>query len=425
MVVAKDNRGNRVVFLVATNEYLFFTTGVYFIAELTKKFQLVVFVNHNLKENEKLQRLVENYNFKCVFLPIKGKYFPLHFSLKEIFTQSLITYQPVFIFQNNFTNVENMYLFYLSDKLLKKCVNAVYLNGQQRLGDEEKLILDIREQHSIDLSEKIHIEFLQKGILFFLNLRSSLNKYLNFYFIPFLLLKNFPYSFSLNHNFHKRHGRQLFDTLIVYKQEEKSNIGDVIDYQGAVVRVIAPQSTYGGECNKILYQEALQSKKIFIAPSVLGFSSLNNEKKYLDSWLKVISILQSKFQNYKLIFKLHPRTLKNKNYNKLMDYVAKINPKIKIYPPNYSAEELVISSEIVVSDVSSVLWWSSNFNTKLSISFDFFNFPGSGDMSKVNNVLYFQVHDGFGHNDLNIRTPKFDDKCQLIPTLTDFCLTKI
>ena len=421
----KDSRGNRVVFIVATNEYLFFTTGVYFIAELTKKFQLVVFVNHNLKENEKLQRLIKNYNFKCVFLPIKGRYLPSHVSLKEIFTQCLMTYWPVLIFQNNFTNVEHMYLFYLSDRFLKKCVNVVYLNAQQRPGDEERLILNIREQHSIDLAEKIHIEFLQKGILFFLNLRSSLNKYLNFYFIPFLLLRNFPYSFSFNHNFHKRHGRQLFDTLIVYKQEEKKKIGDVIDYQGDVVRVITPQSTYGSECSKILYQEILQSKKIFIAPSVLGFSTLNNEKKDLDNWLKVVSLLQLKFQNYKLIFKLHPRTLKNKNYNKLMEYLAKMNPRIKIYPPNVSAEELIISSEIIVSDVSSVLWWSSNFNTKLSISFDFCNFPGSDDMSKVNNVLYFQVHDGFSHNDLNIRVSKFDDKCQFIPTLTDFCLTKI
>ena len=102
-----------------------------------------------------------------------------------------------------------------------------------------------------------------------------------------------------------------------------------------------------------------------------------------------------------------------------------MNLRVTIYPPNVSAEELVISSEIIVSDVSSVLWWSSNFDTKLSISFDFFNFPGSGDMSKVNNVSYLQVYDEFSYSDLNITVPKFDDKYQLVPSLTDFCLTKI
>ena len=201
-----------VVFLVAANEYLFFTTGVYFIAELTKTFQLVVFVNHNLKENEKLQKLIESYNFKCIFLPAKGKYLSSHFSLKEMFTQYLIKYQPVIIFQNNFKYVE---------KITKKCVNVVYLNGQQRLTSEENRILNYREKHSKYLAGRIHIKFLQKSILFFINLRSSLYKYFNFYFIPLLLLKKFPYSFSLNHNFHKRHGKQLFDTFIVYKQEEE------------------------------------------------------------------------------------------------------------------------------------------------------------------------------------------------------------
>lgn len=425
--MVKDSKDNMVVFLVAANEYLFFTTGVYFIAELTKTFQLVVFVNHNLKENEKLQKLIESYNFKCIFLPAKGKYLSSHFSLKEMFTQYLIKYQPVIIFQNNFKYVENMYLFYLSEKITKKCVNVVYLNGQQRLTSEENRILNYREKHSKYLAGRIHIKFLQKSILFFINLRSSLYKYFNFYFIPLLLLKKFPYSFSLNHNFHKRHGKQLFDTFIVYKQEEEKKIGDVIDYQGDVVRVIPPQSSHwSSECNKILYQETLQSKKIFIAPSALGFSTFNNEKKDLDNWLKVIRFLQLKFRNYQLIFKLHPRTLNNENYNQLLEeYVSKMNLRVTIYPQNVSAEKSIISSEIVVSDVSSVLWWSSNFNGKTSISFDFSNFPGSDDMREVENVQYIKVNREFSYKDLNIKELSSDVGNESAQTLTNFCLSKI
>ena len=411
-------------FLVASNDYLFFTTGVYILAGLVKEFELILFVNGSLKENKAIERLEKVYNFTVVYLPCRGKWIAPHISLKRIFTSKLMKYKPVLVMQNNFTNVENMYLFFLSKKLLINPLNIVYLNGQQRLRNERNLKWGQRKQNAINWSLNQKFPFIWRLVFSIYLIRGSVNKYLNFYFIPFVVTKCFPYSFSFSYNFHEKKRKSLFDVFLVFKKDEETHIGEAIGYKGNVERVDSPQIRHSKECHKILYPNVTQEKMVLICPSFIGFDSFNVEKPLLDKWLHAIKLLEVKFGGYRFILKLHPGVVDNEHYQKIIDYISKKNPGLKLYQPRFPIEELIIASEVVVSDVSTTLCWASYYNSKMAISFDFSNCEGSNDMSHVSNVLYFDDLSKFSESQISALNWN-DDEAISGPDIVTYCLDEI
>jgi hypothetical protein len=419
-----ERKDKKYAFLVASNDYLFFTTGVYILAELEKEFDVILFLNSSLKENKAIARLKKVYNFTIVYLPCRGKWIAPHISLKRIFTSTLMKYKPALVMQNNFTNVENMYLFFLSKKLLINSLNIVYLNGQQRLRNEKNLKWGQRKQNAIDWSLNQGLPFIWRLVFSIYLLRSSVNKYLNFYFIPFAVTKKFPYSFSFSFNFHKKKRKNLFDVFLVYKKDEETLIGEAIGYKGNIKKVASPQIKHGKECHKILYPNVTQTKMVLICPSFIGFDSFNVEKPLLDKWLHAIKLLELKFNGYRFILKLHPSVVNNKHYQKIIDYISKKNSGLKVYQPWFPIEELIIASEVVVSDVSTTLCWASYYNSKMAISFDFSNCEGSDDMSHVSNVLYFDDLSKFSESQLSALKWN-DDEAIIGQDLVIYCLDEI
>lgn len=413
------------IFLIASNDYLFFTTGVYMLPELLEEFNLILFLNDRLKGDNRIKKLNNCYDFSIIYIPVRGKWLAPHLSLYKIFLESLIKYKPKVILQNNFKNIENMYLFYLSRKVLKKCLNIVYLNGQQRLRSEITLVKSQRKKNAIDLSARKNIFFGWRMVFIFLLIRGSINKYIHYYLMPLLITRRFPYSFSHNHNFHKKKQDHIFDVFLVYKRKEESLLASSIDYNGAIARVVPSQVRYGDECNKILYPDTIQTKNVLIAPSLIGFRRLKNEKYELDLWISAIKLLELKFQGYSFIFKLHPSVRNNKYYDEIIDYISNKNPNLLIYSPEKSAENFIIASEVVVSDVSSVLWWTSYYKKKLAISFDFNNCIGSNDMLNVENVFYFNNLKAFSIFEPSVVKTQYDEEYKNIKSLADYCLDEI
>jgi hypothetical protein len=388
----------KTIFLVASNSYLFFTTGVYILAELTQQYKLILFVSSDLKSSKTLTRITSYYNIQVVFLPKRGKYFPKHLTLVDLFNSYLNKSPPSAIIQNNYSNIENAYLFFLAKKKVKNCINMVYVNGRPIITDEKKSILDIRKKYAYDIANQIGLGYTGIFIFYMLCARSSINKYINYYIAPFLILGEFLYSFSAKFNFHKKNKRSLFDIMLVYKQNELM-ISDAIEYEGEVIRIQSPQTTYGEECNRIMYGEENRSKYIIVAPSLIGFYAFEKEKIIIEKWVNIIKILKTSFKNYKVLFKLHPRTNNNRHYDKTIRYIISKLPDLTIINNIEKIEPLIISGKVIVSDVSSVLWWASNFSNKIPISFDLGNFPSSGDMKMVEGVYCFKYHDKFTINE--------------------------
>jgi hypothetical protein len=387
--MSKDTRHKgATVFLVASNDSLFFTTGAYILFELCKDFNVVLFVNRSLKSNSRFSELCKYCKIeKIVLLPNLSKLLPIKaIYLYILYRKILRKYKPELIIQNNFSNLENSYLFFLSKMCKNVSFNIVYLNGQQRIENEEKVRSIYKRESAEKASKKLKINL--KFLILFYSLRSSVYKYLIFYIIPLLLSGRKPYSFSLKYNFHKKKKSSLFDSMLVYKSIEKKCINDILDFKEDVVQVVPSVVTVGQECNKILHPHCSQSKTMLFCPSSIGFYSFSEDKKGIDIWIEAINIICLESGDYDHLFKLHPRTKKNKDYIRIVQYISDKCKCLKIIDASNNIEGLVIKSEVIISDVSSVLWWSSAFPEKFPISLDFNRFYGSNHMKKYNNILY-------------------------------------
>ena len=73
---------------------------------------------------------------------------------------------------------------------------------------------------------------------------------------------------------------------------------------------------------------------------------------------------------------------------KVVQYISGKCKCLKIVDASNIIEGLVVKSEIIISDVSSVLWWTSAFPEKFPISLDFNWFYGSSHMKKYSDILY-------------------------------------
>ena len=98
--------------------------------------------------------------------------------------------------------------------------------------------------------------------------------------------------------------------------------------------------------------------------------------KYIDS----IKILLKKFPNYSIIFKLHPMEVGDNLWINIIDKISQKIKNIEFIKKNINIEKLILESRIIVSDVSSVLWWTIFLKNKTAISLDVFNIVKGDEM---------------------------------------------
>ena len=186
-----------------------------------------------------------------------------------------------------------------------------------------------------------------------------------------------------------------FNTFLCYQDFEENvlinNYNRDSDYisESIKVKIIKhPVEGYGKECNEFMYGSHVENS-VILMPSLLGFHSLKEELPALNNWIYVANIFTRKFKNYKIKLKLHPRTKKNPGLNKIQDYLKLKCIDMTIINPSVNSQKLIWNSKIIVSDVSTVLWWANFLNNKTLISMDFKGFIGSDQMKHYDNIHYF------------------------------------
>ena len=125
-------------------------------------------------------------------------------------------------------------------------------------------------------------------------------------------------------------------------------------------------------------------------PSLVGLYSFEQELSNLNNWIEAINIIKMKFTNYSLQFKLHPLTKQNPELYQIQDYIKSKCKGIDIINPSVNAQKLIHKSQVVISDVSTVLWWANFLEKKKIISMDLKNFINSDQMKYYHNVYYFE-----------------------------------
>lgn len=397
-----DQVGGTIVFAPGPL-YLFFTTGVYYLWELSKSYHIVLLVSSDYLANDSFNRLCKHLKIEDVYcLPGRqSKFAPLNLLARfrkynTLYRNILKTHRPAIILQYTHMYLENLWLFRVARELEPKIKRVLYLSSRMPLdwhydrdAVRETKIDQFSEKHAINRSLS---RFIVKA-------RHRLSVALSYYVIPFLNcgLWAAPVFDEFSGDVFAEVYNRYLDCVLVY------DTIDIRSYQGIgiardkVIVVQHPLESGGEECNTFLHGRQ-DSSGVLLLPTY-GFVNLLAKEEHLlkeeaidriaSAWQDAIGILKSKFPGQRIRIKMHPNAVTDVYWNGILARVVRAHRDVEVIPPGQYAEKYILESRVVVSDVSTVLWWSRFFREKVSISLDLFGYRVGPEMKFLDNVFYF------------------------------------
>ncbi len=371
--------------------HLFWTTGVYYLWELKDKYRFIICADTDYLNSNKFLNYIKNLDVQYIHYAKKVKGFNLVSNLLNEYNDILLKFKPKKILIHNTSFIDNQCLIEAAKLSLNKIEIYIFQNGKMDI-EIEKVKLNIYSTVASVLSHKYKILSKIPKIAFFLSiLKQSLSYYYYFKFIPLILKrKTFkpPYNIYVrkkNEIESEKYNKFVKKYFIYLKEEIKAlEIGGVKNYQ----IINHPLITCGEEVNEVLYGKIKLKDQILITPSYgnveLQISKGKSEDEIAgfigNKYVEVISILLRKFPNYLVKFKLHPGSPNNNIWKNILKIISNKINNVEVINQSVTAEELIIASKIVVSDVSTTLWWTTFLKDKVSISLNIFNFDNGSEM---------------------------------------------
>ena len=380
--------------------HLFWVTGVYYLWALKKKYSFVLSVDNDYAISDKFKKIVQYMDVKYIHYIKKKKGFRLVFDLLKEYEEILLKFKPSKILIHNSSFINNQCL--IDTVLLKNWQIDIFLyqNARESLNyTDQQFFLDAVESKAISDKLKI-LKNLPKLVFKFAVIKQKLRYYYYFKIIP-LFIKGKVF----NPPFNVFIGKKNIKESIVYKKIVKKYFAYLnVEAEYAIklgvpnCQIIEhPLITSGDKLNSILYDQTEAKNKILIAPSygflegMLAKGQSDNEicQSVGQKYLNVIYLLLKKFPNYLISFKIHPRDKDNHLWKNVISIISSKIKNLEVINENINAEALILESKIVISDVSTVLWWASFFKDKIAISLDIFHFRGGHEMSAYSPQIHY------------------------------------
>ena len=369
--------------------HLFWTTGVYYLWELSSKFSIVLIVTENYKNNSLFQKVISKLEInKVIFIPQNIGIISRHFFYSKKFYEVIKKFNPYYILQHNHVYPANLYLTFLAKKNNPSCKIVTFQNGQ--IFPKYKIDFKIRITNTVLLKKK-HLHLPLMVIKFLLQIKSEIIHYLDFYLLPFLTIRTHfrPEIKLFSGAVIKKNSQVNFTYSLFYLNSEKKVYEKIFGKSEKYILIKHPLETCGEKCNQFLYNTGLDNL-ISILPSYGFIEDLTIKKKVSETeaikivskrWISAIKLLKNKFQNYKIILKQHPNSYKNGLFSNVVKEIKNVVPDIDIVHQEIESTKLILNAKVVVSDVSTVLWLASFMKNKIVISLDIFGYEG-GDVMK-------------------------------------------
>jgi len=403
------------VLFISSHLYLFWTLGCYYVFELLEEYELILIVNNEYRCDPFFQKIITFPQIiEVIYLPKSSNIISKHINYIATINYTFKKYQPKFIFQYNHTYVFNKYVFVKASELSPESKVIHYQNGQILVGDEKFAYEKSINQKLVDIKGRFQIPFSVSSLKFIYRLLRFSFHIMDDLILPSFFLKN------INHSFYckKRAKRNFFHQYFVFDRIIQQKLFKELKTKN-IIQIKCPISTVSDKYNKFLYNYS-ERKQIVIFPS-FGFFSLKQDQKVINNWILVISILQKKFPDYNICMKLHPRTKNSFIVEEILNYLRNKCPKIELLDPALNAQELVLSSKIIVGDVSTIIWWASLLRNKVVISIRMNQKYGGDEMKYYEDILYFKSvkefkNYNFANRPITKRKKNLDDE-NLIPDL--------
>ena len=284
---------------------------------------------------------------------------------------------------------ENLYLITL---LVKYCSSSIVVWFQ-----ESRESLDYKLDYTYRFKYQ---EYKLASLSRFLNVNNIVQFklrfvfFLRFYVIPFLYLGSAfsplmnPYTGKV---FSNTKLRNLLHSYEVYKPVE-ANYARLFYHLNCVNVVNHPITSYIkdfpvglSDPSKALAlpSYAFLEAQLAKAPDNISFNNIISN--YLSVWNRVVNALASK--GITMDFKPHPATSNDQVWLHICSKLSEIS-SLSIIKQNVSAESLILSSRYILSDVSSVLWWTSFIPDRFAFSLDLFSFEGGDELKSYDGIIY-------------------------------------
>jgi len=421
-----EKKGN--IILAPGPLHLFWTGGVYYLWELSKIYRVILVVGENYEQNYDFQKVIELAGITEVFyIPARG-IIKKHLYYINEFKYIVSKYRPQYILHHDPVYISMMYLYYWGSKIVPPSLRISYLIGMSVSENFDKDIKSVVDHAVTSIANKYRLPNGFAGFLF--RIKGWLLLWLDYYILPLLFIgKTFsPVMNSMTFVKLKDYWNNQFDFYLLYDSLNRKVMGKWFGSEDGIREIQHPLKTVGDELNRILY--GLKEENIILI--LLSYGHLNRyqiEVKYSNEdivemisskWIEVISAMKIKFPNYNFFWKLHPAQKHDLLWKAITNRIQHEYPDITLLLPEENAQKWILKSKVIVGEVSSVLWWSSFFATKITISFDIFGISFTDFFKYHRGVYYFSDLEDFCATDFTKENIDMLKMKESIPTLSDF-----
>mgnify|MGYP006410889347 CR=1 FL=1 len=369
--------------------YSFWSAGQYNVLELLQDYDVCLLVSKEYKEDIKFQKFVSNNNIKDVLYEptlkknnIKNckKYYSVIFNY-------FLKKKPDIVIQNDYIEVQNMYIFCISKQLNNDRVHVVLSMSAPSSDWTFSLLYESRFRR---IKSILRNSFLSKLVLNAVNKEKIAESLLHNYIIPVIIGIKRPYLVtSYYHNIDNIPRYVPFDYFFTNDKNEVGYLNKLLSHLTRNVIEVAP-AQYSLNKHKSLPDN---SSGMFFAPSLLLLGGINDDEEELwEKWVKCLRKIMEQESVENIGIKFHPSLKKNqpRELRIMKEYFQQKIPESVIYDESLSADALVKEYRIIVGDASTILLQARSLKDRKIISVDFNNIPGSGSMKKYSEINYFK-----------------------------------
>lgn len=369
----------------------FFFIPISILWSLLKANQVILILDRSYEEDSLFKKIKELPGVKEIIFIKENNTVRNYLDLKKEFSFILKKYQFSTVYIHNPSYVPSYSLALLS-KEYQPTARRVYFQTARGVVSYEK-------EASVKLNVLINnfkfkfLPFLFKRYLILLFIKFKY--FIVFKLIPLLVFRRFFYPWVNPHYPKKSHlngfikegfCRDDQDQTIFFDDKTIYHLEEFFPEARFNLQELPLQESY-----KEIYFYFFDSEVKNI-PTISIFPTWGNFKDDLfEKWNSTISTFRDMYPDHKIQIKFHPG-VEDYETEKMFKKIESNFLNFKILPKDTPAFKMVVESEVILGDTTTVLWFATNYQEKKVVSLDLFNLK-DGDCLKLYSDKLFYIDD--------------------------------
>lgn len=402
-----------VVFFMPGPLRLFWGTGFFLMWLLKDKYDFVIAAPSDYKNDLRFAKVGEFCDVSCITffelpLTITG-----HLHCSRAFKDMARSFSPRFLLLHNINYPENQYAIEAFRSASSEIPVVMYQNGRWPV-DWFKVVKLSLEFSSRKVSSKLKLPVVWGEVI--VRCGRAIKNILDLRILPLFLQgkifhplidqrSSLPWVSNIKRFSASQSSMRLF--ILGFNEIE------IEAYRRSIIPCVLqsqhPVGSVGGEAFEFLYGVTTIENQIAILPSMGLPSSLFDDSDSLEQkaekissrWISALEILRNR-TGYRLVVKVHPLAQKDPLWLRIVEQIRQSISDVEVLPSSLPVEGIILSSKIVISDVSTALLWASYLGGRVVISLNTFGYTGGEEMRHYDKIHYVEDVKCLASMDLSI-----------------------